>query len=59
MVDNGVGLPPGLNMLEPASLGLQLVDTLVSQLDGDIQIQQTAGGAQFMITFPFKESVST
>jgi two-component sensor histidine kinase/PAS domain-containing protein len=48
--DDGVGLPPGLDFRNTASLGLQLVNTLVSQLEGTIELD-SSGGTRFKITF--------
>jgi two-component sensor histidine kinase len=36
--DNGVGLPPGLDYQNTESLGLQLVNTLVEQVSGSIEV---------------------
>jgi PAS domain S-box-containing protein len=49
--DNGVGPPPDADLLQPQSLGLQLVTTLVLQLQGTIEID-VSGGTAFKITFP-------
>ena len=49
--DNGVGLPPGFNLLETDSLGMQLVGTLADQLNGTLEIH-SQGGTEFIITFP-------
>jgi two-component sensor histidine kinase len=49
--DNGVGFPPGLNFNDSPSLGLQLVHSLVSQLDGSIELEQN-GGSNIRIRFP-------
>jgi two-component sensor histidine kinase/putative methionine-R-sulfoxide reductase with GAF domain len=51
--DTGVGFPPELDFRETNSLGLQLVNTLVDQLDGKIDLQRNHG-SQFKITFPTK-----
>jgi len=51
VADNGIGLPPDFDILETDSLGMQLVDTLVEQLDGTLEVQSQAG-TQFKITFP-------
>jgi two-component sensor histidine kinase len=51
VADNGIGLPPDFDILETDSLGMQLVDTLIEQLDGTLEIQSQAG-TQFTITFP-------
>ncbi len=41
--DNGIGLPENLDFRNTESLGLQLVVTLVDQLNGDIQIDNSIG----------------
>ncbi len=48
--DNGVGLPPEFDIEDTDSLGLQLVDTLVDQLDGAIELNGRQG-AEFSIKF--------
>ena len=48
--DNGIGLPSGLDFRDTPSLGLQLVNMLVSQLEGTIELD-SAGGTMFRITF--------
>ncbi len=48
--DNGAGLPPGLDFRNTPSLGLQLVDTLVGQLEGTIELLPGTG-TTFRITF--------
>jgi PAS domain S-box-containing protein len=48
--DNGVGLPPGLDFRNTTSLGLQLVNTLVYQLEGTIELDSSRGTA-FKIVF--------
>jgi len=52
--DYGVGLPKGLNIAESDSLGLSLVDTLVSQLDGECTVK-TDNGTEFLIIFAKQE----
>ena len=49
--DDGTGLPPDFDSVTTESLGMQLVKTLVEQLDGTLEIE-SAGGAQFSIVFP-------
>ncbi|GIK43561.1 MAG: response regulator [Chloroflexi bacterium] len=49
--DNGVGFPLSTDLSQSKSLGLQLVNTLVSQLEGVITMQQQ-DGAEFRITLP-------
>ena len=54
VADDGVGLPPDFDIFQTDSLGMQLVDTLVEQLDGILEIE-SQNGTQFKITFPLKE----
>jgi|AGTN01.2.fsa_nt_gi PAS domain S-box len=48
--DNGTGLPPEIDFRNTPSLGLQLVNTLVSQIEGTIDLAGNAG-TTFRITF--------
>lgn len=48
--DNGSGLPATFNFQNPCTLGLRLVTSLVKQLRGSIELEQTCGTA-FKITF--------
>ncbi len=48
--DNGVGFPPGLDFRDTTSLGLKLVDTLIHQLNGTLELD-TKRGTEFRITF--------
>jgi PAS domain S-box-containing protein len=50
VADNGVGFPEALDFRNTASLGLQLVNTLVNQLNGRLELDRT-GGTRFKITF--------
>ena len=51
VADDGVGLPPGVDINEPATLGLQLVSTLAEQLRGSLEARARPGAA-FTVTFP-------
>ncbi|VTR92980.1 pas domain-containing protein : PAS domain S-box OS=Methanobacterium sp. Maddingley MBC34 GN=B655_1763 PE=4 SV=1: MASE1: PAS_3: PAS_4: PAS_8: PAS_4: PAS_4: PAS_9: HisKA_2: HATPase_c [Gemmata massiliana] len=51
VADDGVGLPPGFDFRHTTSFGLQLVNTLVEQLGGDIALDGTSG-TRFTIRFP-------
>lgn len=51
--DNGIGFPEDFDFKNTESLGLQLVNDLTSQLDGDIQLD-TSKGVKITITFPNK-----
>jgi len=53
VTDNGVGFPDGIDFRNTASLGLQLVDILVKQLQGTIALE-TNGGTTFVVSFPAK-----
>lgn len=48
--DNGTGLPPQLNIQNTETLGLMLVNSLVGQLEGNMDINRE-GGTTFNITF--------
>lgn len=48
--DDGVGLPKDFDFKKTESFGLQLVRTLVSQLNGQMQVKNTQG-AEVVITF--------
>jgi len=47
--DDGVGLPKGMDITDTPSLGLQLVTTLVKQLDGTLEVDSTNGTAFSMV----------
>ncbi|MGM0587012.1 MAG: sensor histidine kinase [Bacteroidota bacterium] len=51
--DNGIGLPDAMKVKESESLGLQIFQTLVGQLNGKWSVN-TTDGTQFIITFPVK-----
>jgi len=48
--DNGIGLPEYLDFRKTQTFGLQLVNILVNQLKGDIELD-TSSGTKFRITF--------
>jgi PAS domain S-box-containing protein len=50
VADNGAGFPPDFNFAESNSLGLQLVRTLVEQLDGTVDVD-FENGSIFKIQF--------
>lgn len=53
--DNGIGLPEGLNFEYTDSLGLQIVCTLVAQLEGKIKLDESEGTK---FTIKFKEAIN-
>jgi PAS domain S-box-containing protein len=56
--DNGIGFPKGINFRETLTLGLQLVNTLVGQIDGEIEMENKNGTA-FRIKFKNPRLVKT
>lgn len=48
--DNGVGIPKQMNIKETETLGLQLVDALIEQLNGKLTLDRT-NGTRFIIEF--------
>ena len=46
--DNGVGIPENIDIEDLESLGLQLVTTLVDQLDGELELKRNNGTEFFM-----------
>lgn len=48
--DNGVGMPPDINFDKTETLGLILVNTLVNQLEGTVELE-SINGTQFKIVF--------
>ena len=52
--DNGVGIPENFDIEELDSLGLQLVTSLVAQLDGELEIKRS-NGTKFNIRFTVTE----
>ena len=53
--DNGIGIPENLNIEDVDSLGLQLVATLVEQLDGELELKRD-NGTEFVIRFSVIEN---
>lgn len=52
VADNGVGLPEGLDVRRSSGTGMTLVDGLVRQLHGTLEIKRTRPGTWFTVTFP-------
>jgi two-component sensor histidine kinase len=50
VADDGVGIPTGLDIFKNKSLGLKLVNSLVKQVDGKLEVESSAGMA-FSISF--------
>jgi len=52
--DNGVGIPENIDIEDLESLGLQLVVSLLDQLDGELELKRD-NGTEFTIRFTVKE----
>jgi two-component sensor histidine kinase len=48
--DNGIGIPESIDIKDTQTLGLQLVNTLVEQLNGKISLIRKTG-TKFLIEF--------
>jgi PAS domain S-box-containing protein len=48
--DNGIGFPEDINFQNTNSLGLQIVNSLTEQIDGEIELNK-GNGTEFKITF--------
>jgi len=48
--DNGVGFPEGLDFRQTGTLGMQIISTLVSQIDGRLDFQ-SQNGTSFILEF--------
>ncbi len=54
VADDGIGFPAGVDFRTLPSLGLQLVNSLVAQIDGVITLRRAAG-TEFVIEFPAED----
>jgi len=53
--DNGCGLAEDISPQKAESFGLQIIDLLTKQLDGEVMLQRD-GGTRFTITFPLEDA---
>jgi PAS domain S-box-containing protein len=53
--DNGVGIPENLDIKELDTLGMQLVTSLVDQLDGELELKRN-NGTEFIMRFTVKNN---
>ena len=52
VTDDGLGLPEGFNVDEPESMGMEIVASLVQQIDGDLTFEsQPNKGTEFKLSF--------
>ncbi|MDQ1254139.1 MAG: hypothetical protein QG646_3359 [Euryarchaeota archaeon] len=54
ILDNGIGIPANLDIEELDSLGLQLVTSLITQVDGELEIKRNKG-TEFILRFTVKD----
>jgi len=50
VADDGIGIPESINLEDLNSLGIQLVTTLIDQLDGKLELKRNQG-LEFTIKF--------
>ena len=50
--DNGVGMPPGISMENPKSLGLRLVKSLTRQVHGEFELEPGPPGTSAQLSSP-------
>ena len=55
--DNGVGFPEEYDLEKSESLGMQLIQALTSQLDGDLVVSRE-NGTSFKISFPYPKTIT-
>jgi two-component sensor histidine kinase len=53
--DNGSGLPSDFELEKSDSLGMQLIQALTSQLDGELKVS-IENGTAFEVTFPYPKN---
>ncbi len=56
IVDDGVGLPPDVELSQQRSLGFQLIPTFVAQLRGELTLQRQPGTGFLVHFLPVKEA---
>ncbi|MFM9028206.1 MAG: sensor histidine kinase [Bacteroidota bacterium] len=55
--DDGVGLPGGFEIEHTETLGMQLIQALTSQLDGNLTVDRN-GGTGFTVSFQYPKAIS-
>jgi PAS domain S-box-containing protein len=58
VADSGRGLPADFDLAGAATLGMRVVTSLASQLDGDLTVSSAAPGASFSLEFPLSPPTS-
>jgi glucose-6-phosphate-specific signal transduction histidine kinase len=54
--DNGIGIPEDIDIVDLDSLGIQLIITLIEQLDGELKLKRNKG-TMFIIKFTVTEKL--
>lgn len=54
IADDGIGFPEDIDFKNTETLGLQLINNLTTQLDGEIELRKD-GGTEFRIIFPYQD----
>ena len=57
VADDGIGIKPEIDIKNTESLGLQLVTSLVEQLDGELFHQKLSPGTEIKITFELNNKI--
>ena len=52
VADNGIGLPPTVDIGNPATLGLRIVRILAVQIRGTLEARSDGGGTTITLVFP-------
>lgn len=55
--DNGIGLPLKLDWRKTETLGLQIVNTLTTQLQGSIELTKREFGTEFIVIFAIQPNI--
>lgn len=51
--DNGMGFPSAKEAVEKSSLGFQIIESLVDQLDGTWRVKNSGNGTEVLVSVPF------
>ncbi|WP_236059788.1 tetratricopeptide repeat-containing sensor histidine kinase [Chitinophaga rhizophila] len=59
IADNGAGIPPGMDAMATASLGMSLMQGLSMQLDGQFELTDNHPGVRISLAFRYQNFAST
>nr|NIT62057.1 sensor histidine kinase [Fodinibius sp.]NIV16645.1 PAS domain S-box protein [Fodinibius sp.]NIY30637.1 PAS domain S-box protein [Fodinibius sp.] len=57
VTDNGVGLPEDFNIDQQSSLGMTIINTLTTQLNGQLEVNSGDFGSRFSLVFDIERDV--